>query len=390
MKRLALLLLLLFGLPACNQPDVASPPCAGELATDALKIMVTATDVYRVTLDELQQAGLDLDNLNPERLHLSTEGTAVPYLILDNALVFYGQAPGDRYTAVRPYLLHVGQAPGLLMAQVALNESDNGQTSVQKKRRFEENNNYLAETYRDDDSDLWYWATIRQGQALPLTLELPAVLDQPATIRLQLWGTTTIATVEYDHDFDLIINDSYIDTIRWDGQVAHLAETAVPAGVLQSGPNEIILDNSVPGAAALDIMELNWIEVSYAAPATAADDRLIFYPQANAYDLDSFSQPPLLLDLSDSDQPRRLTAIDHTQFSFGEERPAYLAAIGPDGFAQPERLEPLRQSSWAGSDQQADLIILTTDALAPALEPLVSSPARRGFQRGRCARGRGL
>jgi hypothetical protein len=67
------------------------------------------------------------------------------------------------------------------------------------------------------------------GAALPLTLELPAVAsDQPATIRLKLWGTTTNAAIENDHDFDLIINGTYIDTIRWDGQVTHLAETAVP------------------------------------------------------------------------------------------------------------------------------------------------------------------
>jgi hypothetical protein len=379
MKRLALLMLLLFGLPACSQPDVDPPPLAGTQATDTLKIMVATTDVYRLTLDELQQAGLDLDDLNAERLYLSTEGTAVPFLIHDNSLVFYGQAPSDRYTAVRPYLLYVDHEASLLMAQATLDESLNGQTSVHKKRHFEENNRYLAETRRDDDSDLWYWATIRQSQALPLTLELPAVLDLPASIRLQMWGTTTIATVENDHDFDLIINGTYIDTIRWDGQVVHLAETAVPAGVLRSGPNEVILDNSVPGAAPLDIMELNWIEISYAAPATASDDRLIFYPQADAYRLDGFSQPPLLLDLSDPDQPRRLTAVDPTQFSFGEEHPAHLAAVGPNGFAQPERLEPLRQSDWAGSDQQADLIILTTDALAPALEPLVAARQEQGL-----------
>ena len=380
MKWLGLILLFLFSLPACRSQATTPPPPAGTAATDVLKIMVGESAVYRLSLADLQQAGLAVDALDAERLHLSTEGTAVPYLLDEEGLIFYGQAPTDRYTAVRPYLLQVDRQPGQLMDELALNESANGQTAVQKRHHFEENNRYLAETRRDDNgSDLWYWATIRQSQTLPLTLDLPAVLNQPAIMRLQLWGTTTITTIENDHDFDLIINGTYVDTIRWDGQVAHLAETAVPANVLQAGSNELMLDNSVPGAAPLDIMELNWIEVQYAAPATAQNDRLIFWPQADAYRLDGFSQPPLLLDLSDPEQPRRLTAVDPTQFSFSSEQPEQIAAIGPNGFAQPERLEPLRQSHWAGSQQQADLIILTTDALAPALEPLVAARQAQGL-----------
>ncbi len=383
MKRF-LLALVLLSLLACRSPQVdQSPPAFGEWSTDTLKIMVVESDVYRLSLADLQQAGLLVDQLAADGLHLSSEGTAVPYLIDKDSLIFYGQVPTNRYTAVRPYLLRVDQEAGLLMTEASLEASSDGQTIVQTRRHFEENNKYLAETRRDgdnDDSDLWYWATIGQGRTLPLTLDLPAVAsDQPVTMHLKLWGTTTNVNIENDHDFDLIINDTYIDTIRWDGQVAHLAETAVPPHILQSGPNVVILDNSVPGAAPLDIMELNWIEIQYAAPATAHNDRLIFWPQADAYQLDGFSQPPLLLDLTDPDQPRRLTAVDPTHFSFGTEQPEQIAAIGPNGFAQPERLEPLRQSNWASSEQQADLIILTTDALAPALAPLVAARQEEGL-----------
>lgn len=384
MKRIlpTLLLLSLLSLLACRSPQ-ADPPVFGEQATDTLKIMVAESDIYRLTLAELQQAGLMVDELSADRLHLSSEDTAVPYLLDEDSLIFYGQAPTNRYTAVRPYLLRVDQEVGLLMAAANLPAANNGQTSVQTRRHFEENNKYMAETRRDGDgaeSDLWYWATIGQGRALPLTLDLPAVAsDQPALIRLKLWGTTTNANIENDHDFDLVINGQTIDTIRWDGQVAHLAETAVSANILQSGANEVILDNSVPGAAPLDIMELNWIEIRFAAPATAQNDRLIFWPQAAAYQLDGFSQPPLLLDLTDPDQPRQLTAVDPTHFSLSPEQPEQIAAIGPNGFAQPVRLEPLRQSDWANSDQQADLIILTTDALAPALAPLVAARQEEGL-----------
>jgi hypothetical protein len=54
------------------------------------------------------------------------------------------------------------------MDEVALNESANGQTIVQTGPHFEENNKYLAETRRDEnEADLWYWATIRQGRRCP-------------------------------------------------------------------------------------------------------------------------------------------------------------------------------------------------------------------------------
>ena len=379
-KRLTFLLILLFSLPACRSDSSETAVSPGTIAPNALKLIVDQSDVYAVSLSDLQEAGLALDQLDADRLHLSTEGTAVPYLIHQDNLIFYGQASTDRYTAVRPYLLHLDQESGILMETAVLPESQNGTTSLHQSRHFEENHKYLAETRRDDDSDLWYWATIGQGRALPLTIDLPTISsDQPATIRLHLWGTTTNANIENDHDFDLIINDTYIDTIRWDGQVTHLAETAVPPGILQSGTNEIILDNSVPGAAPLDIMELNWLEIEYVAPATAQNDQLIFYPQANAYQLDGFSQSPLLFDLSDPNQPRHLTSDTPTQFSFDQAIPSQMAAIAPTALASPARLEPVRQSDWVDYTQQTDLIILTTDALAPALEPLIAARQEQGL-----------
>src|SRR5690606_40774889 len=57
-----------------------------------------------------------------------------------------------------------------------------------------------------------------------------------------------------------------------------------------------------------------------------------------------------------------------------------IIAIGPDGYLSPAALTPLRhQPRWEEAEQQADLIIITTDQLAPALQPLVEARQEQGL-----------
>jgi len=126
---------------------------------------------------------------------------------------------------------------------------------------------------------------------------------------------------------------------------------------------------------------LNWLELTYAAPATAVNDRLQFSAaDSETIILDGFSGRPLLFDISQPAAPQPLTGwlYENNQAqvtAVGNE----VLAVGPRGFVSPHAVTPLRQSDWHNAQNQADLIIITTDELAPALAPLIAAREEQGL-----------
>ena len=346
-----------------------------------LKLHIEQDGFYQLTLDALQTNGLPLTELDATNIHLSQSGQAVPYLIDDDSLIFYGQAPSNRYINSRAYILQLGQA-GLLMSQTTSSITEVNapiQQAIPLRLRLEENTTYQVDAFNGDnnidENDLWFWHTLGLRTQLPIPFELTAVSDGSGTISIHLWGTTENPQIENDHDFDLIINDQKLDTIRWDGQTSYTSQTTIPASLLKQGKNTIILDNEIAGASPLDFMELNWLELVYMAPPTAVNDRLQFYSTEGLVYLDGFSGRPTLFDISDPQAPQQLTewAYENKQAQLQVENNQHIVAIGPQGYLTPTALSSVRDSAWRNSSNQADLLIITTDNLAPALAPLVAA-----------------
>ncbi len=381
MKKVLLLLILLLYLllAACRRAD---PVPMGTLSPNTAVIAIAEDGVYRLTLTALQAAGLNLDALEATNLHLSSAGTAVPYLLQGEQLIFYGQAPDNRYTATRPYLLTVGKA-GAQMAQTAVSAAPATLLNdLPQTMRLEENNVYLAQARRADDSDLWFWQEIGLQQKVSLTFNLPSLSsNSAATMRLHLWGISYNAAIENDHDFDLILNGQYVTTVSWDGQTYYTAEVPLPPGLLKTGNNSLVLDNTPEGAAMVDIMALNWIELVYMAPATAVNDRLTFHNASGSATLGGFSGAPVLLDISDPAAPQQLTGWEcgNRQACLSVAPEMRITAVGPAGLRAPKEIRPLRASDWADPANQADLIIITTDALATGLDELVAARQAQGL-----------
>ncbi len=377
--RILLFLLIIFT-AACRNSATDAPADAaivGELDNTAVKLEISQDALYRLTLSDLSQAGVSISALSIDNLSLSSGGTAVPILIQEDALIFYGQAPTSRYTAVRPYILRVSQ-PGAAMTETAVPPANAAPlTNAPQTRHLEEDNIYLAETYRPGKPDVWYWAELGINDQVALSFDLPTLdAAAPATLRINLWGTTSSFEIANDHDFDLVINDQLIETLIWDGAIENIIEINLPPGTLRPGQNQILLDNTPPGAAIVDIMQVNWLELEYQAPPTAVNDLLRLPPINQTVALDGFSGDPLLLNIADPAQPQRLTGqTDALALTADIE----LLAVGPDGFRSPQAIRPMRQSDWRNSANAADLLIVTTDALAPALEPLVAARQRQGL-----------
>ncbi|MFQ5435653.1 MAG: C25 family cysteine peptidase [Anaerolineae bacterium] len=200
-------------------------------------------------------------------------------------------------------------------------------------------------------------------------------------MRLNLWGTTSSFEIENDHDFDLKINDQFIDTLIWDGSIEKILEISLPSGILRPGQNEILLDNTPPGAAVVDIMQVNWLEVDYQAPPTAVNDQLLLHPGSGTVTLTQFSAAPLIFDITDPAQPHLSTGwqTEGEKVVVTLSDQTELAAIGPNGFLSTNAIIPLRQSDWRNTENGADFVIVTSDQLAPALAPLVAARQADGL-----------
>jgi hypothetical protein len=363
---------------ACRQEQ---PPLASSLSTDAVKIHVTKDGFYSVSQAELEQAGFRLDSFESSNLHLGQAGQDVPYLLSGSNLIFYGQAPTNRYAATRPYILRTGSA-GLLMAERIVSAAgDEPITQVRKTLHLEENLNYVADAGDSVDGDKWLWQTLGQAQQLSLTMSLVNVTDAPATMRMRFWGTTHNPQIDNDHDFDLLVNEHSLGSIRWEGRTHFTAQTEFPAGILREGDNDLLLDNEVAGASFLDIMELDWIELDYWVLPGAVDDRLLFGGSDGSVNITGFMDRPFIFDVSAAEAPKLLTgwAYRDSEAHLAIDGDMQIEAIGSTGFLRPDELVPLTQSGWRSPAIQADLIVITTAELAPAMERLVEAREAQGI-----------
>lgn len=391
------LLLLFFALTLMLGCDTAPdpPPFVGEAASGVVKIQITTDGIYRVTLAQLQEAGLSTDSLNYDSFALSTGETAVPFHIQENNLIFYGQAPTNRYTAVRTYLFRAGQT-GLAMETSDLIRTDTPLNTIIQTQHIEENQLYdaqvlsisLTERLNQQFPDLttenpWFWQKLIPNQTFEQSLTLNHIANGSGRLEYRMVGVSDAPNIELDHDFELIVNQQPIETIRWAGKEIAQGEQHLPQGSLTNGENIIALGNSnETGATTLDIAQLDWLRLHYQTEPIVTDDYVMFQAAENGrLTLTGFSDTPLIFDVSDPIAPQLVgdTMLEGNSVTFSLNAEMHLVGVADKGFRQPHLVSPVRQSNWQTTTHAADFIILTHDALIDPLQPLVSAREEQGL-----------
>lgn len=362
------------------------PPLAGDVSQEALVIHITQDGFYRLTLADLRAAGLNLNQISHDILELQQQGRPVPIFIDRDSLIFYGLAPTSLYTNHRPYILRhqpTNQPPAASRQLPNTSQPPTAPSLISQTTRWEENRYYLGQARAHGPDENWFWETIQVGSKVEKTIILPQIsASHPATLTLALWGSTYNDLVDLDHDLDVLLNGQPVGTLRWDGQIFYTGALTIPPALLQFGENYLLLDNSQPGAALIDIMHLNWFELTYLAAPVAVQDQLIGTPVSETIALEGFSGQPLLFDITEPLNPVQLLGweMDSGRIPLTLPPDTHLAAIGPSGFLTPAVVRGLRLSDWANPTNQADLLIITTDALAPALRPLQEAREAQGIR----------
>lgn len=344
----------------------------------ALKILVAEDGFYRLTSRQLQNSGLDIDQLRPENLHLSQFGETVPFFIAeDEALIFYGQAPAGRYSNTRPYILRLNEPGRSIPTTTMPTLTAPLLRHIPAQIHLEENWQYVSDAQLPPGDEPWFWQMVRNTTTIPL--ELANMGDGSGQLTIRLYGTTYNPAVEGDHSLALLVNEQEIGQIIWDGQTAYTATLMIPAGTLQNGPNTLTLQN-IPEDY-LDFSQLDWLDLTYQALPHTTQDWLTIANSEGQLQLTGFDSQPLVFEISDPAGPQHLSGWNYGegQLTLNLTAEQTIAVVGPAGYQTPQAVLPLRQTTWRDNSQQADLLIITTEALAPSLAPLVTARQEAGL-----------
>ena len=378
-----------------------------------VRMIVQDRGMYRVTGADLAEAGVDLDQIDPDRIRLyygggeslptrfdenplGLERREIPRVVDDggdgrfnavDAVIFHGQ-PVSRfiygstgryrylqnlYTDENVYWLGLGSAqqgrPGVRL-DGTLVRPEAPRSSRYRARIHREQEAFIqtqAEGNINSGLD-WYWQAFRSTvRNFPIDIEDP--VDEPVDIRFGFIGWT-----DAKHRFLIRWNGEDVDRIDFSGR--RQAERQVRA---QRGPQEGL---NLLGVVQEDVRttRFDWYEMEYGRGLVARQGELLFDAPVQArwarYELAGFAQAPRLFRATawslaeiTGGEFRSQEGLVAFEDSAGAEPPCY-AAVGPEGWKRPLRLELDTPSRLRAAGNGADYLIITHADFAAAAQRL--------------------
>ena len=324
-----------------------APSTIEPMTEPAYRIPIQADGLYRLTYTALQDAGLDVDNLDPLNFHLSSQGQPVALYAhnLDGDehsfssgeyLAFYGQkftgerqadlyqaeddgwlsfnaqntdgtwytwtpqiTPGymQQYTDENVYWLSLQPDPGLAMAQLPAPPGDAPLAQTYRHTVRAEQSVYWVANQSWTllaSEDTWFWnrnyTTNPAGTTWVYPISLSAVSGgaYTATLRGEVISISSNDAASPDHHTTLYLNDSAhtqpVDDHTWDGRSRYHFETSLPQNTLVEGANSLDFVAYKTDQLVADDLYFDWFEIEYERLYQADGDAIAFSPgQAGAW-----------------------------------------------------------------------------------------------------------
>lgn len=391
------------GAPSVTPPEtgVWTPP------SPAWRVLVNESGIYALSYDDLRNAGLPVDTLDPHTLKLFNFGKEVAITVTGEAdsrldqgdvLLFYGQGVDTRYTDANVYWLTVDNGFGLRMSERNSQANTVAATSYVANVFNEENRFYLPGLPMEEGFDHWYGRRLDvYGQGVARHLDYSLTITDPASgslqseIALALGGNASAR-----HHLRLYVNGHQVKDDIWQGRTVYEASADFPQSYLHSGNNTIRIEmlNDTPGQT-IDQIHVDWLRLSYHRTLQAQSNSLEFgSDQAGAwrYQLDGFNSPALeLYDITDSRHVSRINGWQAVnmggglyRLQFGDITTSsrkYLAQ------AQAQRKNPLAISAkepdkrpLTSLQNGADYLVIFHPDFGNAIKPLLDLREAQGYR----------
>ena len=343
-----------------------STPLVSVSSSGVGKLAVHEPGMYMLTPSDLEALGLPSDPVNlrlfnlgqPQPLWFSGQGD-------DFTLYFYGQPLDLPYTNENIFFLTI--QGNELPAMIAISNSQT-LTTLPFPLHLEENILYFPKA---EPERTWYWKSLNAPKSDTYEFTLTHLAEGEGTLRASFFSSTEAANTDPDHHLRLIVNDTLIMGVYWDGRGGQLFEASLPPRILQGGLNKLTIELPGDTGAVVETVLLDWLEIQYPQRLTAENDRVAFTGTGARIALNGFRSPHVVFDLSLAGRrdvsPFEVQPSDSLQIT--TEAGHHYFAVGPNGFLQPV-ISPAQLTPELRIAQAAYIAVGPTDLLEP-LQPLL-------------------
>ncbi|KAA0254757.1 MAG: hypothetical protein EDX89_08670 [Acidobacteria bacterium] len=248
------------------------------------KLLVDRDGVVTVTDRELAAAGARFADGEIARLRLTLRGADVPALLrrlpagsADGRfdLTFVGERPhgektwDDPFVRDNVYLLRVsgpGEEPRRLERIRAPRPAPGTPLDASPSTvHLEDNRKLIRFTSPKVPDEVWFWAEVKAtdkaATSVPVPLEAVA-RDGTARLRVRMVGYSHLPESP-DHTVDVTWNGEPLGQAEWDGETGHVFEADLPAVKVREGENALGLRALGARTKGIDLVLLDWVEVTY-------------------------------------------------------------------------------------------------------------------------------
>lgn len=380
--------------------------------SDALKIEITEAGIYRIFYQDLADAGLRTQYINPERLRLFNQGKEVAIRVISETksqfkqgdfIEFYATDIDNTFTGTNVYWLYWRKKGfGKRMAQINGFVTGGGEKmeAFYEPLHFEQNGQFWLETPDAPDQDYKFWQRLNGSDVKEFVLDIPspmAVPSREAIVRVAFQGRST-APPPPNHHTLIKLNGTVIGDEFWDGDSTYIQEMTISSEILVAGDNTLTIEMPGDTGAIVDVIYLNWVEIDYWRHFEAVDDSLGLTLNGNGnlqITVEKLSQPDIVIyDITNLDE-----VAEVVNFSVEGENQNYQATFETQvtgaktyyvsttqQIKSPTQIKsPIRIALWAPAKLKApkngaDYILITDQEFLQAVQPLGELRRRQGLR----------
>ena len=256
---------------------------------NAIDFMVAEDGVYRVTYEQILDAGLDLKNVNLNVLRFESNGQAVPIYINTNGSSKFGPGSwlefiGDRlnnYLYSRTNIYRLSLAKDSSGRLLRIKEKNTGFDDINPSLY------YLASEIKDEDinysfsakgTDPWFRDRIlaRNGNASKLyEVDIKNLKNTTASLSYEIWGGTDFPNI-VDHHIQVSVNGEVLVDEYFDGTNIVNNNVKIPENLLIEGLNDIQISALLEDGVRYSLINVNWIGVRYHSKLITDNDFIQF------------------------------------------------------------------------------------------------------------------
>jgi hypothetical protein len=372
---------------------------------DALRIEITENGIYWLSYEDLIEAGVQPQLINPARLRLFNQGEEVAIQVISEEsdtfkptdyIIFYAQSIDNTFTSTNVYWLYwkkKGFGKRITYVDGSVTEQAEPITGFYDRLHVEKNKFEDIWDGEPESQDYWFWQRLNASDVKEFIVNLPALPFEQTdvVVRVGLRGRSAISSVNPDHHTLISWNDTLMSDEHWDGDSEYVQEMLIASEQIVDKYNTLTIELPGDTGAVVDTVYLNWIDVDYWRHFTAVDDKLVFTVDGSGkrqIAVKNLSQPDILI--FDTTYPDAVTEIvnfvvetDGKNYkvvfedTVNEVKTYYITTLN--------QLKPLpniklwKSARLKSVKNRADYILITASEFLPAVKPLTELRRKQGL-----------